>query len=76
MEIEGEEYCGEIGTPFTIITNTNNVNLIFQSGGGDQHTGFLAIWSPFDIPKCNSFDNCVTSPNYPNNYPNDVDQVK
>ena len=27
-------------------------------------------------PTCNSFDTCITSPNYPGSYPNDADEVK
>ena len=60
------KYCGEIGTsseistPFSIITNTNNVNLRFYSIGGVTRTGFLAIWSPYDLDEiptgCNNCD--------------------
>ena len=63
MEIEGEKYCGEKGTsseiptPFSIITNTNDVNLRFHSDGSETRTGFLAIWSQYDIPTgCNNCD--------------------
>ena len=56
MEIEGDKYCGEIGTPteiptpFSVITNTNDVNLIFHSDGSSTRTGFLAIWSATTEP--------------------------
>ena len=63
MEIEDEKYCGEIGTsteistPFSIITNTNSVNLRFITSSSDTRTGFLAIWSQYNIPTgCNNCD--------------------
>ena len=54
MKIEGEKYCGEIGTsseistPFSIITNTNYVRFITSSV--NTRTGFLAIWSATTEP--------------------------
>ena len=63
VEIEGEKYCGEKGTsseiqtPFSIITNTNSVNLRFISSSYDTLTGFLAIWSQYETPTgCNNCD--------------------
>ena len=66
MEIDSEKYCGGIGTsseiptPFSIITNTNTVDLRFitsRYGPSSTRTGFLAIWSPYDIPTgCNNCD--------------------
>ena len=51
LEIEDEKYCGEIGTsseistPFTIITNTNSVNVTFGSDNFNNGLpGFLAVW--------------------------------
>ena len=136
MELENEKYCGEIPTPFTIITNTNNVNLRFTSDGSVTPTGFLAVWTASTEPPptptgCDScifpfvfgettFDTCIsvqdvdtqpwcsydiippvintpskitcsdsdsscpssppqtviTSPNYPESYPTNADQVK
>ena len=31
---------------------------------------------PPTYPTCNSFDTCITSPNYPDSYPNNADEVK
>ena len=49
LEIEGEKYCGEIQTPFTVITNTNNVDIKFISddiqAANVARSGFMAIWS-------------------------------
>ena len=64
VKIDGEKYCGEIGTsteistPFSIITNTNNANLIFISDDYNNGLpGFLAIWSQYEIPTgCNNCD--------------------
>ena len=63
VEIEGEKYCGEIGTsseistPFSIITTTNSVNLRFITSIRYTRTGFLAIWSQYNIPTgCNNCD--------------------
>ena len=63
IEIEGEKYCGEIGTsteistPFTIITDSYSVDITFSSDGRGTHTGFLAIWSQYNIPiGCNNCD--------------------
>ena len=50
MEIENTRYSGEISTPFTIITNTNDVNMRFRSDGSETRTGFLAIWSATTEP--------------------------
>ena len=70
LEIEGKKYCGEKGTsseiqtPFSIITNTNSVNLRFISSSHDTHstdktrTGFLAIWSEYDLDTPTGCNNC------------------
>ena len=50
LQIEGEKYCGEWTTPFTIITNTNNVDVTFISDRSETRTGFLAIWSATTEP--------------------------
>ena len=78
IEIEGEKYCGEIGTsteistPFTIITDSYSVDITFSSDGRGTHTGFLAIWSQYNIPigcyNCDfpftfgdiTFETCIT----------------
>ena len=39
-----------IATPFTIITNTNNVDITFSSDSIVTRTGFLAIWSATTEP--------------------------
>ena len=66
LEIENVKYCGEMGTsseiptPFTIITNSNSVNVRFRSDNFDNGLpGFLAIWSSsqYNIPTgCNNCD--------------------
>ena len=58
VEIEGEKYCGQ-RTPFSIITNTNSINLRFITSGSSDKTctGFLAIWSQYETPTgCNNCD--------------------
>ena len=50
-------YSGYQNTPFTIITNTNNVDVTFSSDNKYALTGFLAIWSQYNIPtECNNCD--------------------
>ena len=57
LEIEAVQYCGEIPTPFTIITNTNSVTMTFKSDDTVRGTGFLAVWTLLDIPAgCNNCD--------------------
>ena len=64
LQIEDEKYCGEkgtsteISTPFTIITNSNSVDVTFRSNDYDgSEAGFLAIWSQYNIPTgCNNCD--------------------
>ena len=139
MEVEDEKFCGEILTPFTIITNSNTVNVMFKTDSSETFGGFLAVWTPTNevattteapvtnppLTGCNIcsfpftfgvtiFDTCIsvqdvdvqpwcsnsvnnaskipcsdsdsscpstppqmlfTSPNYPENYPNNADQV-
>ena len=50
LEIEGEKYCGELSTPWSIITNMNTVNIKFISDYSVPRTGFLAIWSATSEP--------------------------
>ena len=51
LQIDGySRGCGEVPTPFTIITNTNNVDIIFHSDDIGTRTGFLAIWSATTEP--------------------------
>ena len=51
LEIEGEKYCEEIPTPFTTITNTNNVDIKLISDYYDAgNRGYLAIWSATTEP--------------------------
>ena len=64
LQIEDEKYCGEkgtsteISTPFTIITNSNSVDVTFRSDNYDvSNAGFLAIWSQYNFPTgCNNCD--------------------
>ena len=50
-------YSGYQNTPFTIITNTNNVDVTFSSDNKYALTGFLAIWSQYNIStECNNCD--------------------
>ena len=64
MEIEGVKYCGEIGTlwekstPFSVITSTNEVDLILRTNTIYTRTGFLAIWSPYEIDIPTGCNNC------------------
>ena len=143
LAIDDEKYCGEIPTPWTIITNSNTATASFISDGSVTHVGFLAVWtstteesttlepptnppptatgceicafpftfggttfdtciivqdidtqpwcsnstssiSPSKIPCSDSDSLCpstpplmlITSPNYPQNYPNNADQVR
>ena len=54
LEIADEKYCGELETPFTIITSTNNVNVTFVSDEIFPRSGFLAIWKPTTESNTNS----------------------
>ena len=47
-----------MSTPFSIITNTNSVEVKFRSDNFDNGLpGFLAIWSQYNIPTgCNNCD--------------------
>ena len=51
LEIEDKKYCGEgeLETPFTIITSTNNVDVTFVSDEIIPKSGFLAIWKPATV---------------------------
>ena len=50
MEIENVRYCGELQTPFTVITSTDFVTLRFISDNIVTRTGFLAVWTPTTEP--------------------------
>ena len=45
LQIEEKKFCGEIRTPFSIITNKNTANVQLMTSTIDTRTGFLAIWS-------------------------------
>ena len=38
-------HCGQTSQPWTIISNTNTLNVRFLSNDRETHTGFLAVWS-------------------------------
>ena len=50
LQVEDNKLCGEIPTPFSIITNKNNVNIRLKTSTIDTRTGFLAIWSASNDP--------------------------
>ena len=59
LEIEGVKYCGEILTPFSIITSTNTVNLIFKSQSRyETSSGFVAIWPQYDLDTPTGCSHC------------------
>ena len=55
LQIEDKIFCGEIPTPFSIITNKNSVNVRLKTSTVDTRTGFLAIWSASDDPTTKRF---------------------
>ncbi|XP_078342712.1 tolloid-like protein 2 [Oculina patagonica] len=68
-------YCGG---PYrknaTADANGNYAKLKFHSDSDLQKRGFLLYFSTFPLPGCGSvINNTLTSPNYPNNYPNNMD---
>ena len=79
FEIYDDKYCGEIETPWTIITNSSTVDIRFTTDNIVTRSGFLAVWSPTITegpPPPILESNIIQSPNYPQKYPNNADEVK
>ena len=61
--------CGRT-PPVPVTSSSNNLKLIFKSDNSRNSTGFKASWTT------NTENiNTIQSPNYPQSYPNDANEV-
>ena len=44
FEMENEKYCDTISGPWSLISNTNTVNVTFKSDTSWERSGFFAVW--------------------------------
>ena len=64
MELDNSsKHCGSISQPWSIISNTNTLNLTFKSNSGGTRAGFLAAWTATGelptYPMLTGCDSCI-----------------
>ena len=61
--------CGST-PPVPITSSSNSLRIVFKTDGSRNATGFKVSWFTDTVI------NSIQSPNYPQHYPNNADQVK
>ena len=61
MEVDNSsKHCGSISEPWSIISNTNTLNVTIKSNHADgRYNGFIAVWTSIEPPTPIGCDSCT-----------------